>query len=48
MDRICFSFKSYINAYWQIAVPYGSKLYTPPTNYHLLAAQQEPDRKPDS
>ena len=26
----------------QIPVPYGSKLHTPPTNCHLLAAQQEP------
>ena len=23
-------------------VPYGSKLHIPPTNYNLLAAQQEP------
>ena len=37
--------KYYINAYWQIPVPYGSKLHIPPTNYHLLAAQQEPYKK---
>ena len=37
--------KCYINAYWQIPVPYGSKLHIPPTNYHLLAAQQEPYKK---
>ena len=24
---------------------YGSKLLVPPTNYHLLAAQQEPHKK---
>ena len=24
-------------------VSYGSKLHIPPTNYHLLAAQQEPN-----
>ena len=24
---------------------YGSKLHIPPTNYHLLAAQQEPYKK---
>ena len=36
--------KHYINA-WQIPVPYGSKLHTPPTNYHLLAARQEPYKK---
>ena len=29
----------------QIPVPYGSKLYIPPTNYHLLTAQQEPYKK---
>ena len=23
-------------------MPYGRKLYIPPTNYHLLAVQQEP------
>ena len=23
-------------------VPYGRELHIPPTNYHLLAAQQEP------
>ena len=31
-------------------VPYGSKLHIPPTNYHLLAAQQEPynnNKKPN-
>ena len=26
-------------------MPYGSKLHIPPTNYHLLAAQQEPYKK---
>ena len=26
-------------------VPYGSKLHIPPTNYQLLAAQQEPYKK---
>ena len=26
-------------------VPYGSNLRIPPTNYHLLAAQQEPYKK---
>ena len=26
-------------------VSYGSKLHTPPTNYHVLAAQQEPHKK---
>ena len=26
-------------------VPYGSKLHIPPTNYHLLATQQEPYKK---
>ena len=26
-------------------VSYGSKLHIPPTNYHLLAAQQEPYKK---
>ena len=26
-------------------MPYGSKLHTPPTNYHLLAAQQKPYKK---
>ena len=35
----------YINAYSQIPVSYGSKLHIPPTNYHLLAAQQEPYKK---
>ena len=35
----------YINAPRQIPVPYGSKLHIPPTNYHLLAAQQEPYKK---
>ena len=24
-------------------MPYGSKLHIPPTNYHLLSAQQEKD-----
>ena len=33
----------YINTYGQIPVPYGSKLHIPPTNYHLLSAQQEKD-----
>ena len=28
-----------------LPVPYGSKLHIPPTNYHLLAAQQEPYKK---
>ena len=31
---------------WQIPVPHGSKLHIPPTNYHLLGAQQEPYKKP--
>ena len=31
----------YISIKWQIPVPYGSMLHTPPTNYILLAAQQE-------
>jgi len=26
-------------------VPYGSKLHIPPTNYDLLAVQQEPHKK---
>ena len=26
-------------------MPYGSKLHIPPTNYHLLAARQEPYKK---
>ena len=26
-------------------MPYGSKLHIPPTNYHLLATQQEPYKK---
>ena len=26
-------------------VPYGRKLHIPPTNYHLLDAQQEPYKK---
>ena len=26
---------------WKIAVPYGSMLHIPPTNYYLLAAKQE-------
>ena len=29
-------------------MPYGSKLHIPPTNYHLLAAQQEPYKKAES
>ena len=33
--------KRYINAYWQIPVPYGRELHLPPISYHLLAAQQE-------
>ena len=32
----------YINFHSFIPMPYGSKLYIPPTNYHLLATQQEP------
>ena len=35
----------YINAYSQIPVLYGRKLHIPPTNYYLLAAQQEPYKK---
>ena len=35
----------YINAKWQIPVSYGSKLHIPSTNYHLLAARQEPYKK---
>ena len=42
----------YINTKWQIPVqipvPYGCKLRIPPTNYHLLAAQQEPYKNPKS
>ena len=34
--------KTILNAQWQTPVPYVSKLYIPPTNYHSLAAQQEP------
>ena len=30
---------------WQILVPYGSNLHIPPTNYHLLTAQQKPYKK---
>ena len=26
-------------------MPYGRKLHIPPTNYHFLAAQQEPYKK---
>ena len=40
-----YKIKMLYNAYWQIPVPYGSKLHIPPTNYHLLAAQQEPYKK---
>ena len=29
----------------QIPKPYGSKMHIPPTNYHRLAAQQEPCKK---
>ena len=29
----------------KISMPVSSKLHIPPTNYHLLAAQQEPHRK---
>lgn len=32
---------TYINAKWQISLPYGSKLHLPPTNYHLQAAQEQ-------
>ena len=28
-----------------MSVPYGSKMHLPPTNYHLLATQQEPHTK---
>ena len=28
--------------------PYGSKRHTPPHNYHLLDAQQEPYKKKDN
>ena len=35
----------YINAKWQILVPYGSMLHLSPINYHLLAAKQEPYKK---
>ena len=42
MDFFFFLNKTqYINARWQIPVPYN-KLHLPPTNYHSLAAQQEP------
>ena len=38
--------KKYMHAYWQIPVPYDSKLQIiPHSNYHLLAAQQEPYNK---
>ena len=46
MDRHnIFFFKCYVNAWWQIPVPYVSKLHIQPTNYHLLAAQPEPYKK---
>ena len=45
MDRHNIKLKTYINAPRQIPGPYGSKLHIPPTNYHLLAAQQEPYKK---
>ena len=32
---------TYINAEWQISLPYGSKLHIPPTNYYLQAAQEQ-------
>ena len=31
-------------AQWQIPVPYGRELHIPPTNYHLFAVQQEPNK----
>lgn len=31
-----------VHGSWQIPVPYGRKLHIQPTNYHLIAAQQEP------
>ena len=34
-----------VNAQWQMPMLYGSKLHIPPTNYHLLAVQQEPYKK---
>jgi len=30
-----------IYAYWQIPVPYGSKLHILPSNYHSISGQQE-------
>ena len=45
MDRHNINFFLYINAQCQMPVPYGSKLHIPSTNYHLLAAQQEPYKK---
>ena len=38
-------YKYYVNAQRQIPVLYGSKLHITPTNYHLVAAKQEPYRK---
>ena len=35
----------HINAIRQILVPYNGKLHKPPTNNHLIAAQQEPYKK---
>ena len=32
----------------KIPVPYGRELHIPPTNYHLLAAQQEPYQDPST
>ena len=38
----CKQFHNYINAKWQLLLPCGSRLHIPPTDYHLLAAKQEP------
>ena len=38
-------FLFYLNAQWPVPVPFGSMLHIPPTNYHLLAAKQEPFQK---
>ena len=37
--------KNKINTQWQIPVPYGSMLHILPTNYHFLAAEQQPYQK---
>ena len=49
MNRYCQNIKPYyMTGRWQIHVHYGSMLYIPTTTCHLLAADQEPCKRPNT